>query len=264
MYVTYFAVRMALGAGRGRLIGEWLLESVLLALLGGAIGTGIAYAGVRLLKAIGPETLPRLQEITIDARVLAFAVLVSIVSGSVRTDSGVQVRGTTTLGDACGQPRHQRQPRAPSNAQRPGRRAGGAGARAARERGADDSHVPCAPRRRAGISTRVDVQTIGIAIPTSVAATPDQTAQMHKAMLEALATIPGVTGVALTNAIPMGWAVPSAFGSARMPLVSERDTSEVARNRQLRMFKYVSPDYFRISGTRVIAGREYTWRISTH
>src|SRR6185295_17212397 len=76
-----FAVRMALGAGRGRLIGEWLLESILLGLLGGAIGTALAYGGVRLLKAIGPQTLPRLEEISIDARVLAFAVLVSILSG---------------------------------------------------------------------------------------------------------------------------------------------------------------------------------------
>jgi len=57
----------------------------------------------------------------------------------------------------------------------------------------------------------------------------------------------------------MGQLMPNGFGSNRMPLVSERDTSEVARNRWLRMFKYVSPDYFRTSGTRVIAGREYTW-----
>jgi putative ABC transport system permease protein len=63
----------------------------------------------------------------------------------------------------------------------------------------------------------------------------------------------------LTNAMPMGMFLPNGFGSARMPLVSERDSSEVSRNRQLRMFKYVSPDYFRTSGTRVIAGREYTW-----
>ena len=103
------------------------------------------------------------------------------------------------------------------------------------------------------------LQTVGIAIPTSVAPTPDQTAQIHKALLRELATIPGVTAVALTNAMPMGQLMPNGFGSNRMPLVSERDTSEVARNRWLRMFKYVSPDYFRTSGTRVIAGREYTW-----
>ena len=103
------------------------------------------------------------------------------------------------------------------------------------------------------------LQTVGIAIPTSVAPTPDQTAQIHKAMLQELATIPGVTAVALTNAMPMGQLMPNGFGSNRMPLVSERDTSEVARNRWLRMFKNVSPDYFQTSGTRVIAGREYTW-----
>jgi predicted permease len=104
-----------------------------------------------------------------------------------------------------------------------------------------------------------DVQTIGIAIPASAAATPDQTAQMHKAMLEALATIPGVRAAALTNAMPMGNVVPNGFGSSRMPLVSERDTSDQARNRQLRMVRYVSPGYFRTSGTRVIGGRDYTW-----
>jgi len=254
-----FAVRMALGAGRGRLIGEWLLESVLLALLGGAIGTGIAYGGVRLLKTIGPETLPRLQEITIDARVLAFAVIVSILSGILfGLIPAFKYAGRRLSGMLAG------------------------------SRGSSDSRERLRTRNvlvvgqvalalvllvSSGLMIRTflalrgvapgfdtgQLQTIGIAIPTSAAATPDQTAQMHKAMLEVLATIPGVTGVALTNAIPMGWAVPSAFGSARMPLVSERDTSEVARNRQLRMFKYVSPGYFRISGTRVIAGREYTW-----
>jgi predicted permease len=102
------------------------------------------------------------------------------------------------------------------------------------------------------------LQTIGIAIPASVAATPDQTAQVHKAMLEGLSSIPGVTAVALTNAMPMGNIVPNGFGSSQMPLFSERDTSEVSRKRQLRMFKYVSPGYFRTSGTRLIAGREYT------
>jgi predicted permease len=76
-----FAVRLALGAAWGRLVREWLLESVVLALIGGAIGTGLAYAGVRLLKAYGPDGLPRLQEVSVDARVLAFALLVSILCG---------------------------------------------------------------------------------------------------------------------------------------------------------------------------------------
>src|SRR5688572_20467450 len=254
-----FAVRMALGAGRGRLIGEWLLESVLLALLGGAIGTGIAYAGVRLLKAIGPETLPRLQEITIDARVLAFAVLVSIASGILF--------GLIPAFKYAGR-------------RLSGMLAGSRGTSDSRERLRTRNVLVVAQVALAlvllvssGLMIRTffalrgvvpgfdtnQVQTIGIAIPTSVATTPDQVAQIHKALLDELGTIPSVTAVALTNAMPMGNVVPNGFGSARMPLVSERDTSDVARNRWLRMFKYVSPDYFRTSGTRVLAGREYTW-----
>ena len=162
-----FAVRTALGAGRGRLIGEWLLESVLLGLLGGAIGTAIAYAALLLLKAIGPETLPRLQEITIDAPVLAFAVLVSILSGILFGLIPPFKYAGRRFSGCLRQPRHQRQPRTPSHAQRPGRRAGGAGARTARELGADDSHVLCAPRSRARIRHR-STATVGIAIPTSV------------------------------------------------------------------------------------------------
>ena len=254
-----FAVRTALGAGRGRLIGEWLLESILLALLGGAIGTGIAYAGVRLLKAIGPATLPRLPEITIDARVLAFAVLVSIASGILfGLIPAFKYAGRRLSGILAG------------------------------SRGTSDSRERLRTRNvlvvaqvalalvllvSSGLMIRTflamrgvvpgfdtgQLQTVGIAIPASAAATLDHVARIHQEMLEELRSIPGVTGVALTNAMPMGNIVPAGFGSSRMPLVSERDPSDVARRRPLRMFKYVSPDYFRLSGTHVIAGREYTW-----
>ena len=60
------AVRSALGAGRWRIARELLLESVTLGLLGGAAGVAVAYAGLRLLTAIGPAELPRLSEISLD------------------------------------------------------------------------------------------------------------------------------------------------------------------------------------------------------
>ncbi|HLW76937.1 MAG TPA: ABC transporter permease, partial [Bryobacteraceae bacterium] len=75
------AVRAALGAGWARIVHELLLESMLLGLIGGAIGVGVASAGLRLLLAIGPANLPRLNEISLDARALAFALAVSLVSG---------------------------------------------------------------------------------------------------------------------------------------------------------------------------------------
>src|ERR1700741_3661074 len=75
------AVRAALGAGWGRMVRGLLGESVMLGLMGGALGAAFAYAGVRLLLAIGPTNLPRLSEISLDARTLGFTVLLAVLSG---------------------------------------------------------------------------------------------------------------------------------------------------------------------------------------
>ncbi len=75
------AIRSALGAGRARVARELLLESVSLGLLGGVLGIGVADAGLRLLAAIGPANLPRLNEISLDARSLGFTLVVSVLSG---------------------------------------------------------------------------------------------------------------------------------------------------------------------------------------
>ena len=75
------AVRTALGAGRARIVRGLLVESVMLGIMGGVVGVGLAYAGVRLLVAIGPSNLPRLNEISIDARTLAFTFMLSVLSG---------------------------------------------------------------------------------------------------------------------------------------------------------------------------------------
>jgi len=75
------AVRAALGAGRSRLVQQMVVESVVLALLGGALGFLIALWGVDLLLAAGPRDLPRASHIRVDATVLSFALAVSMVSG---------------------------------------------------------------------------------------------------------------------------------------------------------------------------------------
>ncbi len=77
------AVRSAVGAGRSRLVRQLLTESVLLALIGGLFGLLLAFIAVRLLSVSGPETLPRLNEIGLDGRVLAFTFFVSLVTGIV-------------------------------------------------------------------------------------------------------------------------------------------------------------------------------------
>jgi putative ABC transport system permease protein len=74
------AVRLSIGAGRGRLVRQFMTESVLLSLAGGALGTGLAVSGVTALRRLGPQDLPRLGEIGVDGQVLAFTLLVSLAS----------------------------------------------------------------------------------------------------------------------------------------------------------------------------------------
>ena len=75
------AVRRAMGAARGQIARQFLLESQVFGLLGGLAGLGLAFGGVRLLTWMGPETLPRLNEISLDPTVLAFTLGISLLSG---------------------------------------------------------------------------------------------------------------------------------------------------------------------------------------
>jgi putative ABC transport system permease protein len=81
------SIRVALGAGRGRIIRQILTESILVSLVGGAIGIWLGFFGVRLLFAVNPVTMPRLGEhaeaLTLDWRILVFALSVSILAGAI-------------------------------------------------------------------------------------------------------------------------------------------------------------------------------------
>ncbi len=76
-----FTLRAALGAGRSRVARQLLTEGLLPSIIGGAVGVAFAEAGIYFVKMLGPSNLPRLQEVTVDFRVLAFATGCSILTG---------------------------------------------------------------------------------------------------------------------------------------------------------------------------------------
>jgi putative ABC transport system permease protein len=75
------AIRAALGAGRGRIVRQLLVESLVLALGGGALGVLLAYAAIEPIRALSTGNVPRAQEISIDGRVLLFSLMVSTLTG---------------------------------------------------------------------------------------------------------------------------------------------------------------------------------------
>jgi putative ABC transport system permease protein len=76
-----FAVRCAIGASRARVVRQLLTESIVLALVGGAAGIALAYGGVHVFTALGATTVPRLQTMALDVRVVAFATVLSVLTG---------------------------------------------------------------------------------------------------------------------------------------------------------------------------------------
>ena len=112
------AVRSALGAGRRRLIGQLLSESVVLSLAGGAAGLLLGSWGVRALMAVAPPDLPRANAVEMDTTVLVFSILLSLVAGLVfgmapalvasRPDLSVFLRDAGRDGGATGSRRRLR------------------------------------------------------------------------------------------------------------------------------------------------------------
>ena len=124
------AVRAALGAVPARIARELLAEALVIGALGGALGLVLAYGGLELLVAIGPSNLPRLEEIAVHPdRPRVHGGGVARVDARVRLDHGAQARAG--LGHVRVRRRTwlEREPRAQHDAQRIGRRPGGARAR---------------------------------------------------------------------------------------------------------------------------------------
>jgi len=251
------AIRSALGAGRGNITAGLLFESLVLSLVGSAIGLALAFGALRVLVATAPTGLPRLHEIGINVPVLLFtlgiAVFVSIVIGMIPVIEYSGVRASTGL------------------------REGGRSLSQSRERHRARKAlvvVQVALALLLLICSGLMIRTFralvrvspGFAEPATLAAfsiyipeaqIPDtdrvRVVRMQQAMRDRLAAIPGVQSVSITSSVPLG-------GNRQFdPVFAEDHTYKEGELAPLRRFKFISPGSFSTLGTPLIAGRDLTW-----
>ena len=249
------AVRAALGAGRGRIAGELLLESIILGLLGSMIGLGLAYIALRVLVAMAPTGLPRIHEIGIDATVLLFtlgiSLLASVLFGSIPIFKYAGARLSTGIregGRALSQSREQHRARSVLVV-----------VQVAMAlvllicSGLMIRTFHALTKVQPGFTAPGELQTFRIAIPESEAPKEEQVVRMDEEILHKLAGIPGVSSVGLCSTIPMD-------GNSSMdPVFAEDHTYTEGQLAPLRRFKFVTPGFIGTLGTPLVAGRDLTW-----
>lgn len=250
------AIRAALGAGQGRIVHELLVESVLLGLLGGALGVALAYEGLRLLIAIGPTNMPRLDEIAIDARTLAFTVILSLFSallfGLIPALKYTSPRISVALrssGRTSSESRHRHRTR---NVLVVGQIA--LALLLLVSAGLMIRTFEALRTVEPGFTDPEHLQTIRISIPASLVAEPQRVTRIQNDIVDQLAAIPSVTSVGFASEMPM-----EGFESDWDVIAAEDKSYSAGEVLPLRLYKNVSPAFFHAAGTRIVAGRELTW-----
>ena len=249
------AIRVALGASRSRVAGELLLESLTLALIGGMVGVGVAYAALRLLVVLAPVNLPRLDEISIDPRVLLFTIGISLVAGllfglvPVVRYAGPRVQGALRAGGRTfsdGRERHRmRSTLVVVQVALALVLLVGSGLMIRTFQAL--RHV------QPGFTQPEQILTLRISIPNAQVPEPERVARMYNDILDRIAAIPGVESVGLSNSTTM-----DGSKSADPIFAEDRPTSE-GQLPPIRRYKYLSPGYFQAMGNPVLAGRDFTW-----
>jgi putative ABC transport system permease protein len=243
------AVRASLGAGRRRLFGQVMGETVALGLLGSVIGTGLAWTLLRLFVSLAPASFPRLAAIGLDTSVLGFALMIAVFAGLV---AGLAPAIHLLRSDLIGV-----------------MRAGGTrGATAGRARAASrllvvtEVALALALVTVAGLMvksllrlqaedlgvTRAPVLTFGVGLPPTVAADADTQSRFQLSFLERVRALPGVTHASAINMLPIA---NTGFNGPvrRLDQTGENEGVPVTEHR------VVMDRYFETMAVPMIAGR---------
>ncbi|HZI57534.1 MAG TPA: ABC transporter permease [Verrucomicrobiae bacterium] len=259
------AVRLALGASRGRMVRQMLTESMLLSLIGGAAGIATAVGTLGFILRFVPANVPRLSEVRIDWVVLAFALLISILTGLV---FGL----APALHSAKG---------ALSSAIREGGRGSGYSTKTGRLRDVlivSEVAFALILMVGAGLLLRTlrdllqenpgfnptQVVTANIQLPNPNDPNTDpyhdilRRATFARELLRRMKAIPGVELAAITSALPTTNSNPNAVGGLAIEgfAIEDRpvESSQDLRAERIR----ISPDYFQVLQATLLRGRSFT------
>jgi len=249
------AVRAALGAGTTGIARELLLESVTLALIGGVVGLALAFGALRLLIALAPGNLPRLQDITVDLTVLGFTLAVSVLSGLAfgsipvlkyaRTQPAAMLRGGSRTASASRSRHRARSTLVVAQV--------AVALVLLVSSGLMIRTFQALRSVQPGFARPHEVQTVRLSIPDSQVKEPEAVVRMQQAIADRMAAVAGVSSVALASTVTMsgnGWHDPV--------FAADRTYSE-SQVPPIRMFKFVSPGYVQTMGASMVAGRDFTW-----
>ena len=254
-----FAVRVALGAARGRLIRQLLAESVLLAIIGGGLGVLLAACGVQAIPQITALDLPRVAEIHLDWMVLTFAAALSIATGVVfglapslgpsRPDLMRTLR-TSGVASIPGVPRGIPAGWNMRNLLLVGQVALSIvlliGAALLMESVAQLRHV------RVGFNP-AKLLTLRVSLPPARYDTDQKTASFFRDLVERVRSLPGAHAAAAAWYLPM-------MGYAGTPVQDAAKPALPLNQRPIATLMIVAPGYFHTLGIALRRGREFTDR----
>ncbi|MGH9940064.1 MAG: ABC transporter permease [Blastocatellia bacterium] len=250
-------IRLALGASRWRIARQLLTESVVLSVLSGAVGLLFAWWGKDLLVALSPDGIARIAETRLDARVMAFTALVSLLTGALFGSAPALAAVNVSLSESL----------------KDGGRGATAGARLGGARGllvvfeialalvllvGGGLLVRSLARLQRvdlGFNTE-NVLTFGVTVSGEALgenSTPRRRADFFRQVEERLKALPGVTGASVTSSLPL------SGGAARTGLRIEGRAQEPGRE-PMGVVHIVGDDYFRTMGVPLRQGREFTAR----